>query len=147
MAAGALPEDALDGLSDSVPDAFLDSHRKSIDAIFAQGSVEGILAALDADHTDWSRDTAKTIRAKSPTSTKLTFRQIREGAKLAFDDCLRMEYRMVHRIVAGHDFYEGVRATIIDKDARPAWQPATLAEVSEADIDEYFAPVTNELAL
>jgi enoyl-CoA hydratase len=141
MAAGASPDEGLKDLSDTVPDTFLDSHRKSIDAIFARGSVEDILAALDADHTDWSRDTAKTIRAKSPTSTKLTFRQIREGAKLSFDDCMRMEYRMVHRIVAGHDFYEGVRATIIDKDGTPRWDPAELAAVSDAAIDAYFAPL------
>ena len=97
--------------------------------------------------TDWSRDTAKTIRAKSPTSTKLTFRQLREGAKLSFDDCMRMEYRMVNRIVAGREFYEGVRATIIDKDGAPRWDPATLADVSDAAIDAYFTPLQKELAL
>jgi enoyl-CoA hydratase len=147
MAAGASPDEALKDLSETVPDTFLDSHRKAIDAIFAKDSVEDILAALDADHTDWSRDTARTIRAKSPTSTKLTFRQIREGAKLSFDDCMRMEYRMVQRIVAGHDFYEGVRATIIDKDGTPKWDPADLAAVSDTAIDTYFAPVKSELAL
>ncbi|HWA89629.1 MAG TPA: enoyl-CoA hydratase/isomerase family protein [Rhizomicrobium sp.] len=138
---------AFDDLAETVPGTFLDTHRKSIDAIFAGESVEAILAGLDADHTDWSRDTAKTIRSKSPTSTKLTFRQLREGAAKSFDDCMRMEYRMVHRIVAGHDFYEGVRATIIDKDGTPKWQPATLADVSDADIAAYFAAVGRELPL
>ena len=147
MAAGATPDDALGGLCETVPDTFLAGHRKAIDAIFAKDSVEDILAALDADHTDWSRDTARTIRAKSPTSTKLTFRQLREGAALSFDDCMRMEYRMVHRIVAGHDFYEGVRATIIDKDGTPRWDPADLAAVSDAAIDAYFAPLEKELSL
>jgi len=141
LSGGAAIDDALDGLHEAVPGTFLDSHRKSIDAIFARDSVESLLEALDADHTDWSRDTARTIRGKSPTSTKLTFRQLREGAMLAFDDCMRMEYRMVQGIVAGHDFYEGVRATIIDKDGTPRWQPATLAEVSDADIDAYFQPI------
>jgi enoyl-CoA hydratase len=137
----------FDDLAETVPDTFLDSHRRQIDAIFSKDLIEEVLAALDADHTDWSRDTAKTIRAKSPTSTKLTFRQLREGATRSFDDCLRMEYRMVHGIVAGHDFYEGVRATIIDKDGTPRWQPATLAEVSDADIDAYFAAAGKELPL
>jgi enoyl-CoA hydratase len=73
----------------------------------------------------------------------VTFRQIREGAKLDFDDCVKMEYRMVHRIVAGHDFYEGVRATIIDKDGAPKWQPASLSEVLDADVDAYFAQLGN----
>src|SRR6185312_13110045 len=92
---------AFDDLSESVPDTFLDTHRKSIDTMFGKESPEAILAALDADHTDWSRDTAKIVRAKSPTSTKLTFRQLHEGATKSFDDCMRMEYRMVHGIVAG----------------------------------------------
>jgi enoyl-CoA hydratase len=148
LADGIAPDAALAGLHEDVPDTFLDTHRKSIDAIFGQASVEAMLTALDADHTDWSRDTAKTIRAKSPTSTKLTFRQLREGAKLSFDDCMRMEYRMVNRIVAGREFYEGVRATIIDKDGTPRWDPAALSDVSDAAIDAYFAPLgTDELKL
>lgn len=137
----------FDDLAESVPGTFLDSHRKSIDAIFAAPSADSVLAALDADHTDWSRDTAKTIRAKSPTSTKLTFRQLREGTAKSFDECMRMEYRMVHRIVAGHDFYEGVRATIIDKDGTPKWLPPEISQVSDADIDAYFAPLEKELVL
>jgi enoyl-CoA hydratase len=87
------------------------------------------------------------MRTKSPTATKLAFRQIRSGKTLDFDDCMRMEFRMVHRVIAGHDFYEGVRATIIDKDGAPKWKPASLAEASEADIDAYFAPLKNELPL
>ena len=132
---------ALRDVADTVPDAYLTAHRAKIDAIFGGDSVEDILAALDADRTDWADDTAKTIRAKSPTATKLAFRQIREGKTLGFDDCMRMEFRMVNRVIAGRDFYEGVRATIIDKDGAPNWQPATLAQVSDADIDAYFAPL------
>ncbi len=141
LAGGAAPDAALQGLSDMVPDVFLSTHREKIDRIFAGNSVEDILATLDADHTDWAVDTAKTIRGKSPTATKLAFRQIREGATLSFDACMRMEFRMVNRVIAGHDFYEGVRATIIDKDGAPNWSPGTLAEVSDADIDAYFAPL------
>ena len=66
---------------------------------------------------------------------------MREGKKLEFDDCMRMEFRMVNRVIAGHDFYEGVRATIIDKDQSPERQPATLEAVSDAEIDAYFAPL------
>ncbi len=119
----------------------LRERQENIDAIFSAHSVESILERLERDGTDWALDTANTIRAKSPTATKLAFRQIREGAKLSFDDCMRMEFRMVNRVIAGHDFYEGVRATIIDKDGAPKWSPATLAEVRDADIDAYFAPL------
>jgi enoyl-CoA hydratase len=148
LAGGAAPDDALNGLTDTVPDTYLLEHRQTIDKIFALDSVEAIIAALDAEETDWGDDTAATLRAKSPTSLKLAFRQIREGAKLEFDDCMRMEYRMVNRIVAAHDFYEGVRAVIIDKDNAPKWQPADPSAVSDADVAAYFAPLgVKELSL
>jgi hypothetical protein len=61
---------------------------------------------------------------------------------------MKMEWRMVNRVVAGHDFYEGVRATIIDKDGTPKWKPSDLADVSDADVAAYFADLGNkELAL
>jgi enoyl-CoA hydratase len=144
LAAGKPVDRVVDRKGEDLPSGFLADHRASIDKIFAHGSVEEILTALDADHTDWSRDTAKTIRAKSPTATKIAFRQVREGAKLDFDDCMKMEWRLVTRVVAGHDFYEGVRATIIDKDGAPKWDPAELTQVSDADVDAYFAPLGNK---
>ncbi|HTQ15047.1 MAG TPA: enoyl-CoA hydratase/isomerase family protein [Rhizomicrobium sp.] len=147
LTGGTPPDAALAGLAENVPSTFLHDHRAIIDRVFAKDSVEQILDALDAEHTDWARDTAKIIRTKSPTSLKVAFRQLREGAKRDFNDCMRMEYRMVHRIVTGHDFYEGVRATIIDKDGTPKWSPPDLAGVSEAAINAYFAPLDRELPL
>jgi enoyl-CoA hydratase len=119
----------------------LETHRSTIDAAFSAPSVEEILERLYHEESDWAQDTAKNIRAKSPTSLKITFRQIREGKRLDFDECMKMEYRMVNRIVAGHDFYEGVRATIVDKDGAPNWRPADLSGVTNADVDAYFAPL------
>ena len=54
---------------------------------------------------------------------------------------MQAEMRIVSRIVHGHDFYEGVRAVIVDKDNAPRWQPATLAEVSDAEVERHFAPL------
>lgn len=119
----------------------LAQYREAIDRIFSASSVEEVLERLDAEASAWATETIKTIRSKSPTATKLAFRQIREGRNLDFDDCMRMEFRMVNRVVAGKDFYEGVRATIIDKDQAPKWQPARLEDVSDKDIDAYFAPL------
>jgi len=148
LAGGAKPDAAIAPLQDNVPDTFLLEHRATIDRVFALNSVEEILAALDNEHTDWGDDTAKAIRAKSPTATKIAFRQLREGAKLEFDDCMKMEWRMVNRVVKGHDFYEGVRATIIDKDGTPKWDPSELAAVTGAAVDAYFAPLEEkELSL
>lgn len=147
LSAGEHPEAALAGLAAPVDEAPLVEQSADIDRIFASESVEAIVAALDRDASEWARDAAKILRTKSPTSLKVTFRQIREGAKLSFDDCMRMEFRMVNRIVAGRDFYEGVRATIVEKDGAPKWQPAGLAHVTDADVDAYFAPLENELQL
>ena len=60
---------------------------------------------------------------------------------------MRMEFRIVNRMLVGHDFYEGIRAAIIDKGSQPQWRPASLADVEQADIDAYFAPLGTELAL
>jgi enoyl-CoA hydratase len=144
---GAEPDLVLRSFAESPGEAPLANSREIIDRTFSEGSVDGILAALDADGCEWAHETAAVIRKKSPTSRKITFRQLREGRRLSFDDCMRMEFRMVSRVVAGHDFYEGVRAAIIDKDNAPQWQPPTLAQVSEAAIAAYFAPLDSELPL
>jgi enoyl-CoA hydratase len=138
LADGRSPDSALKELSKQTAAEVLPDLQTNIDVIFSHSSVEALLAALDADASAWAGETAKAIRTKSPTATKLAFRQIRNGKTLGFDDCMRMEFRMVHRVIAGHDFYEGVRATIIDKDGAPKWKPASLAEVGERDIGAYF---------
>jgi len=145
LAQGESPAELL---SRDKPSAPLAKRRAKIDRIFAAQSVEAILAGLDAESDEWSRETAATIRTKSPTSLKLTFREMREGRKLSFDDCMRMEFRLSSRILAGNDFTEGVRAAVIDKDGAPKWRPATLGEVTAETVDGAFAPLgSNELPL
>ena len=127
--------------------AKLSQQQSDIGRHFGRDSVEAILAGLDADASDWAQKTAATLRSKSPTSLKVAFRQLREGRKRDFEECMHLEYRIVHRIVGGHDFYEGTRAVVIDKDQKPRWCPASLDEVSEADVAAYFAPVADELPI
>ena len=118
-----------------------------IDRVFAGDTVEAILENLDLAassgeaHAAWAAATAKTIRSRSPTSLKIALAQVRRGRTMSFEDCMRTEFRIVSRIVYGSDFYEGVRAIIIDKDNAPKWQPASLAEVTAADVERYFAPL------
>lgn len=119
----------------------LAAHRALIDDCFSGPSVEAIVAALDRLGDAFAADCARTIRTKSPTSCKIAFRQVREGAKLSMDECMRLEWRVVNRVIRGHDFYEGVRAVIIDKDQKPRWNPARLEDLSDAEIDRYFAPL------
>jgi enoyl-CoA hydratase len=118
-----------------------------IDRAFAGATVERVLQNLDkeaADHGDdaaFAKTQAAAIRTKSPTSLKIALEQMRIGATLDFAGAMRTEFRIVNRIARGHDFYEGVRAAIIDKDNQPRWNPASLADVSGAQIAAYFAPL------
>ncbi len=90
---------------------------------------------------------AALIRTKSPTSLKIALAQMRRGSTLDFAECMRTEFRIVSRVVRGHDFYEGVRAVIVDKDQAPRWQPPTLEAVSDAEVERHFAPLASELEL
>ncbi|MCA1297226.1 enoyl-CoA hydratase/isomerase family protein [Stappia indica] len=117
--------------------------------VFGRDSVAAILNELDqvtgAD-ANWAAGLADTIRSKSPTSLEIAFRQVRRGADLDFEDCMRMEYRIVSRILEGKDFYEGVRAVLVDKDNTPHWTPANLEDVREADVEAHFsAPAGGDL--
>ena len=112
-----------------------------IDACYGQGNLAAVLRALEDEPTGWGQAQLETLATKSPTSLAVTFRQLRAGAALDFDEAMRLEYRLVHRFMAGHDFREGVRALIIDKDNRPQWRPATLDGVTAADVEAYFRPL------
>jgi enoyl-CoA hydratase len=137
-------ESGLDALGESAgpPRELTPENIDRINRIFAHDSVEAIFAALEADDSDWSRAQLATLRTKSPQAMKVTFRQMREcEAKSSFTDEMRSEYRLASRVSSRHDFQEGVRALIVDKDNKPVWNPATLEGVSDALLDELFAPL------
>ena len=117
--------------------ATLDALQDGIDFHFAHDSVEAILASLD-EGDDWAMAQAAIIRTMSPTSCKLTLEGLRMGADADIEDALTTEYRMVCEIRNGHDFFEGVRAQLIDKDRKPLWSPARLEDVSEADVTRHL---------
>lgn len=110
-----------------------------IDSAFSGVRVEEILEALELDASEWARKQHKILMSKSPTSLKLTFAQLRRGEVLEnFRDNMRMEYRMVNRVMEGNDFFEGVRAILIDRDNAPVWSPNALDRVKDTEIDRYF---------
>ncbi len=116
--------------------------RSLIDECFSASTVEEVILKLNAlpdEAAEWGAKTASILASKSPTSLKLTLRQIREGAKLDFEDCMRLEFRLVNRIFHGHDFFEGTRALIIDKDQDPNWSPKLLEDAGDGVIGTYFA--------
>jgi enoyl-CoA hydratase len=151
---GNVSVDALLGaFAESPGEGPLMQFAGEIDRLFRGDSLEGILAALDAAASgggaaeDFARATARTIRTKSPLSLKVALAQLRRGASLDFAGCMRTEFRIVSRLVHGHDLYEGIRSVIIDKDQAPRWQPPALEAVSSAEVERHFAPVPEELVL
>jgi enoyl-CoA hydratase len=128
---------------DEVPP--LQAHRAVIDRCFGHDTVEGIIAALEKEGGAWAHQVRATLLQKSPMSLKVTLRELREAASLDFEDCMVMEYRLVQAFMADRDFFEGVRAVLIDKDNKPNWQPARLADVTPAMVDAYFRKLPRDL--
>ncbi len=136
------PETVLTELESDPGPAPIAAHRQDIDRLFSGDSVEAIFAALAADPSDWARAQLETLKSKSPQTLKVAFRELREGAaRASFAEEMGVEYRIAARVVQRHDFLEGVRAVIVEKDNAPSWSPATVEGVSEAMLDEIFAPL------
>jgi enoyl-CoA hydratase len=142
LIAGDPVEVALSQVATDPDPAPLEAERDLIDACFSADSVIDILARLDRaaeKGSDFAARTVAGMRTKSPTSMNLAFEQVRRGATMDFEDAMKTEFRIVSRIGDGHDFFEGVRALLIDKDNQPRWQPASLEAVDRAKIEHHFA--------
>jgi enoyl-CoA hydratase len=132
----------LDSFHEHPAGATLPTHRAAIDRLFVSDRAEDIMAALEAEEGEWAQSQLALLKTKSPQTVKVTLRQLREGAVMkSFADNMRLEYRLALRISALPDFQEGVRALLIDKDNAPKWNPATLEGVSDALLDQIFAPL------
>ena len=139
-----LPGDLDRVLADFAGDpgpAPLAAQRAAVDRCFGHDSLAAILAALGAEDGEWAEKTRTVLRSASPTSLKITVKQLVEGKDLAFDAAMTREYRLSQACLARHDFLEGIRAAVIDKDRRPAWDPAELADVSDALVAAHFEPL------
>jgi enoyl-CoA hydratase len=124
------------------PEAKIEANLPQIGRFFGSDRLEDIIAALEADESDWGRSELATIRTKSPLSCKVSLRLLAEGAtRDSFEEEMRAEYALAGRIVRTHDFREGVRALLIDKDNNPQWDPATPEEVTDEMLDVLFSPL------
>ncbi|MCI4663637.1 MAG: enoyl-CoA hydratase/isomerase family protein [Neomegalonema sp.] len=125
----------------SAPDApALKEYVDEIDAAFDATTLEGAVAALEGG-SDWAKQQAAVIKSHSPRAVKVAFALIKAGAQSTFEECLAREYRMSLAMVSHQDFHEGVRSKIVDKDNAPKWANASIADVSDAEVEAVFAPI------
>jgi enoyl-CoA hydratase len=133
---------AIGNFAVTPPDARIAENLPAITRCFSSYRLEDVLAALKADESDWAATELATLGTKSPLSCKVSLRLMEEGAgRASFEDEMRAEYALAGRVVRTHDFHEGVRALLIDKDNNPQWDPATPEEVDEEMLDVLFAPL------
>jgi enoyl-CoA hydratase/carnithine racemase len=137
LVAGELPDEILSDLRAEAGPPPLALHRSAIDRAFGAPSVEAIMDAL-AREGEWGGAIWNQLATLSPASLKATFRLMRENRGLDLKSCLMREYRLAPRMAASHDFLEGVRAAVIDKDQKPRWNPASLDAVPDSLIESFF---------
>jgi enoyl-CoA hydratase len=144
-------DDILAGFTRDPGPEKLAANRATIADCFAAPDLAAIrerLARKAEDGDGFAAKTLQTLSVKSPTSVAIAYEQMRRGADLDFAEAMRTEFRIVSRIARGHEFYEGVRAVVIDKDHAPRWRPATLDAIEPDEIALYFAPLgADELVL
>ena len=118
----------------------------AIEACFSKSSVEDVIGELErvAASTNipreatWARTSLQQIASAAPISLKVTLRHMRDSVGLSLHDVLTMDYRLACHFTRGSTFYEGVRAILVDKDRSPRFEPSSLADVSDEDVDAYF---------
>lgn len=120
----------------------------TINRWFSADTIEEIMARLESDGTDFARETLAALNRMSPTSLKVSLSQIRRCRDLSYPEVAVLEYRLSQAAMAHHDFFEGIRAVLVDKDKSPKWNPATSADVAAASLEGHFqAPASGDLSL
>ncbi len=118
---------------------------EDIDRCFSGGTLQEIVTKLRA-HNEWAQKQLDVLAKMSPTAMKVTLEQLRRCANRSFEDTMTIEYRIVQACMRpGHDFFEGVRALLIDKDQNPKWNPPTIEGVTAQMVEAHFEPVANDL--
>jgi enoyl-CoA hydratase len=138
----ALAEDGVAALAthnETLPAFSLAGHRGAIDHCFSGGSVGEIVSRLEASDEEWAQAALTALRHVSPSSLHWTLRALRRGRDLTLKQALDAEFALTRTTMAHPDFVEGVRAMVVDKDRKPAWQPARIEDVDPVRIDALFA--------
>lgn len=130
--------DMIADFSLNLEPSHLFDHKATIIDCFSRSSIEEMMLRLEEIHSDWSSHTKKTLLAKSPTSLKVTLEQLTRAQTMEFNDIMEMEFNMTLQFLHASDFFEGVRAVVIDKDQQPQWKPNKLQDVSEDKVNSFF---------
>jgi len=141
LADGEAVSAALGALATPSGAAPLSMLREDIDAVFALDNVHDIIRALESYPDAWARQAYSDIKAACPLSLELTFRSIREARTKTLRECLVSDFRIALRLMQRDDYFEGVRARIIDKDNRPRWSHSSVQDVPQEEVDACFAPL------
>lgn len=122
----------------------LQPNLKQIEKVFGGDTVEQILKNLHSDASEWAMATLKLMSKMSPTSLKITLRQLQLGKTMTLRECLQMEFRLAVNCCIDSDFKEGVRALLIDKDQQPKWDPTRVEDVTQDYVNKFFAPLPDK---
>jgi enoyl-CoA hydratase len=114
--------------------------KTNVDAHFGATDMEAIMSSLYENKNDWQQQTYHLLAQKAPLSLKVTLEQLQRATSLTLAECLQMDYGLTSHFMRDVDFYEGVRALLIDKDNTPHWKPDTLAHVTMEMMAKYFEP-------
>lgn len=138
-------EPAIASISGAVPASNLIAQQSWIDQAYAGESVAAIIDRLRGSAAEEAQAAAEAMSSKSPTALVVTLASLRSARGLpSLEAALEQEYRVSLRSLRAHDFAEGVRAQVIDKDRQPRWSPPTLDGVDRAQVASYFAPLDSD---
>ncbi|AEW97458.1 MULTISPECIES: enoyl-CoA hydratase/isomerase family protein [Streptomycetaceae] len=135
---GTRTAELVAGFATAPPASELRGHYPAIDRCFSAPTLDEVFDRLTAERDDWARETLTVLGRMSPASLFLTFELLRRGAGSSLEECLARELRLACRVAAGHDFAEGVRAALVDKDRAPVWSPASLGETDRAELRSWL---------
>ena len=122
----------------STPSLGVDDIAPFVYSCFQHTDMESIVAALNESNGDWHRETRRVLALKAPLSLKVTLVQLQKATSMTMAECLEMDYCLTSHFMRNSDFYEGVRALLVDKDNHPHWQPETINDVSSSMVEGYF---------
>ena len=123
----------------------LKDHKEIIRDHFASNDVGQIVSELLSSGDDWARTVGEVMRSRSPLSLEITMKHLQIAKKQSFDDVIARDFVLAQNFLREQDFYEGVRAAVIDKDRAPKWQHQSLAAVSDKEVDSYFKDAERSL--